>query len=232
MKGPWIFLLAACTALHLPAAETNVYDAEINREIPDDSAAGVISTIEVPEIPLEFVQYINVSVTLEISPGDTAFTGDLYAYLQHGDAIAVLMNRPGRTSTRQFGYDDNIAISLTFADDGQFGDIHNYRLTLNGDDFVPVTSPLGGRWQPDGRATDPDEVVESDPRTLTLSNFAGSDPSGDWTIYFSDLSSGGSYTLKEWSITIATIPEPSTWALLATGFAILLTARFKPRRRP
>jgi len=209
-------------------ADEIVYDKNVDTVVPDGSTSGVLSTIEVAE--LGTIDSLRITLNLEVPDGATGFTGDLYAYVQHGDRIAVLLNRPGRDSGRPSGYDDSVNLSVTFDDSAARGDIHGYRAALNGSHAIPLTFSLTGLWQPDGRIADPDSVLLSHARSAMLSEFTGEDSEGAWTIFVSDVSSGGQIRFTDWRLaaTFTPIPEPNlcmTAALLALGFAVRQTRR-------
>src|ERR1051326_3044652 len=94
--------------------------------------------------------------------------GDLYVYVTHGDNTAVLINRTGRRADNGLGYPDN-GFDVTFSDSAVNGDIHQYRLTLFGNQTTPVdqnfVNPLTGTWAPDGRTVSPSTVLDTDSRT-------------------------------------------------------------------
>jgi hypothetical protein len=53
------------------------------------------------------------------------------------------------------------------------------------------------------------------------SSFAGTSGDGTWALFVADLSGGGQSTLVSWGLTVVTVPEPQTWALLGGGLAML-----------
>jgi len=182
----------------------------VGAAIPDDQSSGIQSTRTITAVPASIT---GMTVTLSIDPvaGQSAFLGDLYAYLRHGDAIAILLNRPGRRADETAGYDDDQSLSVTFSDTGT--DIHTYRPV----DTTPLAGPLSGIYAPDGRLTDPDSVLVTDARSNGLDVFTGADPSGDWVLFVSDLSGGGAHEFVSWGMEIAAIevPEPQVWILAA-----------------
>ena len=209
LRQAWVWLAMAIT---LPA-NAGILISEtipVGTAIPDDSSSGVQSTHTVTAVPASIT---GLTVTLSIDPvaGQSAFLGDLYAYLRHGDAIAVLLNRPGRRLGETAGYDDDQSLSVTFSDVGT--DIHSYRTV----DTAPLVGALNGVYAPDGRLTDPDSVLVTDARSNGLSVFAGADPSGDWVLFISDLSGGGAHEFVSWGMemTATEVPEPQVWVLAA-----------------
>ena len=173
-----------------------------------------------------------VQVTLNITNG---YNGTLYAYLTDPNGqISILLNDAG-TGTNSalgytaFGYNDagfNIVLS-----DGA-NNVHDYQLggayNLNG------ANQLTGTWAPDGRNISP----QSDPGAFDtastaadLSVFDYLNPNGIWTLTVADVGSGGgsgTSTFVSWGLTVVTVPEPQTLALMAGGVGMLLALK---RRR-
>jgi len=208
-----LLFLSPCLA---PAAVV-VSSGPLNTLIPDDSNTGVVSSILFPDSLT--VDGIAVSLSIGVVDTDPGWLGDLYAYVRHDSGISVLLNRPGRDDTRVAGYSDDQGAQLTFSDDATDGDVHNYRLSLFGDESVALGAPLTGLWQPDGRAVDPGQVVSGDVPTAPLGLFRGEDASGSWTLFLADLSGGGQFRLDEWSVAVQSgaVPEPGV-----TGSVVLL----------
>lgn len=214
-------LLAASTTWAQPPPQ--IFTFSVQQPVQDGDLSGLADARELPAGPAP-VQ--SIAVTLHLTPlGDGGFLGDLYATLtHHADGYAVLLNRPGRTPERPFGYSDGGPVQITLTDAAP-ADIHHYRLTLLGDEVTPLAGPLTGLWQPDGRATDPLSVLGSDPRTATLVNFSGGVQEGLWTLFVADVSTGGEFRIEGWSLEITYIPEPGTAALLGLGFGLWLWRR-------
>jgi subtilisin-like proprotein convertase family protein len=199
--------------------------------IPDGDPSGVSDTIILTS---SITSITAVSVNLDLSAG---FNGDLYVYLRHGGALAVLLNRTGRTDTDASGYaDSGFAVVLA---DATGRDIHNYQSVQ-----APVPgSKLTGVWAPDARAADPDSVTETSGRSAYLSVFNGMPAAGEWTLFLADLSTGDASVLNHWSLRIegnqpGAVPDshqgmiPLQFAL--AGFLCLLHRRYRleiPRRR-
>jgi subtilisin-like proprotein convertase family protein len=157
----------------------------------------------------EITTITDISVTLDI---DGTWNGDLYVYLQHDSGIAILMNRVGRSSLNLFGTSD-AGFVVTLNDLGAFSDIHG--ATAGG-------GPVTGFFASDGRETDPDSVLDTDPRTALLTNFIGGDANGGWTLFVADMSGGNGHTLNSWSIEVTGVPEPGTSLLLLLSGSLLL----------
>jgi subtilisin-like proprotein convertase family protein len=212
-------LLGSAHAAH---AATIVQTDNANTDIPDGSTSGLARLITITGSS-ESVASVEISLQIEATPGEDAFLGDLYVYLSNGTDTSVLLNRPGRTSTALAGYGDNQSLNVTFSSTGS-GDIHNYRIVLNGNPSTPLGGPLTGTWLPDGRTTDPALVLDTDLPTALLDVFAGADASDDWVLYVADLSGGGEHRLVSWTLTLETVPEPSA-LLLTLGMLPLLARR-------
>ena len=204
-------LLLPVLSLASAHAAVLVTSGSLNALIPDDTDTGIVHSLVVAD---SFnVGAVRVSLNLSVAPGDYGWTGDLYAYLQHGSALSVLLNRPGRTdASTAAGYGDNQSIEVTFDNGAANGDIRLYRTTLLGSESSALAGPLTGAWQPDGRTTDPISVLLADPRDASLDQFNGLDSGGTWTLFVADLSGGGQFQLDSWSLElagIAPVPEPA-----------------------
>ena len=184
-------------ALSATASET------VNVRIPDGSPLGLASSLGIAS-PIERIT--NVTVTLNLSGG---FNGDFHAYLVHDSGYAILLNRVGRTLANPYGYSD-AGFDVTFDDAAPHGDIHDYRQTLFADPNAPLSGPLTNAWAPDGREAAPALVLDSTPRTATLSSFRGLDPEGRWTLFIADMDAVYSGTLVSWGLDIHGTNAPPT----------------------
>ena len=217
-------LLIGCPTVFGAIVENYTFSG-IGAGIPDGNPTGLSN---VQTISSSITDISAIAVSLDIS-GE--FNGDLYAYLQHDTEIFILLNRPGRTGANTFGYDGTagFGFDVTFDDTAVNGDIHDY-LSVTTPTFG---TPLTGTWQPDGRAVDPDVVVDTDPRTATLSAVTNLDANGEWTLFVADLSSGSENTLNSWGLEITGVPEPGTLAYMVIGGTLtLLGLRRRPLGRP
>lgn len=186
-----------------------------NGLVPDGNSAGWSDTRILSGLPAYGIS--DVVLSLSLSGG---WTGDLYAYLAHGTGFSVLLNRPGRTSADGFGYDDT-TLNIRLSDAAANGDIHLYQ----GVSGYGTLLGSAGTFAPDGRAVNPLGATDADPRTALLSQFAGSDPNGEWTLFVADLSRGGGQAaVQSWGLSIVSVPEPSALLLLAGGLTSLLWA--------
>ena len=215
---------AALLASPSLSAALVILNNTVNLSVPDDRSTGLVSQVNVADVGT--INSVTVDLRLSAAAGSQAYLGDLYAYLQHGTQISVLLNRPGRRVGESFGYDDNQSLNVTFADAG--ANIHSYRSTLSGNDTTPLVGPLTGNWQPDGRTADPAAVLTSQSPTAMLSLFNGLPSEGAWRLFVADLSGGAIHQLDSWGLTldITPVPEPSTWAAFAgVGLLSFVLAR-------
>lgn len=173
---------------------------------------------------------MSVSLNLSVPAGQTGWAGDLYAYVQHGPDLAVLLNRPGRTSGTPFGYGDSQSFTMSFTDGAANGDIHAYRSVATGSDTIALTGPLTGVGQADGRITDPLVVLGTDSRTALLGSFTGGSAAGDWTLFLADLSGGGRYQLDSWSLSVTAVPEPGALGIFTAAGLVAFTLWRRARK--
>lgn len=158
------------------------------------------------------------------------FNGDLFVTLanEYG-GFAVLLNRPGKLTSTGLGYGDN-GFTVSFSDSALNGDIHLYRQIL-GDPSLALSGPLTGEWQPDGRGTDPSNVLATDPRPNMLGSFIGTRADGEWRMFIADLSGGGLQQLSSWTLSVTIVPEPETYLTLGAGLVLLAGALRRRKQR-
>ena len=170
--------------------------------IPNNNPAGRSFMFEISD-PNTFIT--GVSVSFDITGG---YNGDLYAYLAHGSGFAVLLDRVGTGTgsepTFSFGY-GNTGFNVTLDDTGANGiqNYQDYSYTLNG------SGQLTGTWKP------------NDGSTSFGDTFHGMDPNGIWTLFFADRAGGDNATIMAFSVNIAAVPEPTTWAMVVFAAIIL-----------
>jgi subtilisin-like proprotein convertase family protein len=216
-----IFIVAALLFALVARAQTNfTYSSgTLNTAIPDANPVGITTTVTVPILPGVVT---NVSVNLNITGG---FNGDLYAYLAGPvGQFAVLLNRVGLSSGNAFGYFD-AGFNITLDSSG--ANVHNYQ----SGSYTITSGQLTGTWNADGRNISPlssGSVFDAASTAANLNLFNNTQANGTWTLFLADLSGGGQSTLVSWGLTIVTVPEPQTWAMLAGGATMLLALR---RRR-
>lgn len=214
-------LFAILFSASADAAVTIVQSSISSTIIPDYNFSGYTDTLTVTAgeggiPPLQNIYFItNITINLVFNDG---WNGDLFVYLVHNNNIAILLNRVGRdTGTPDGSASAGINITL---DDNAPANVHTQ---------APTSGPYTGVYSSDGRESDPDEVVNADPRTATLSDFVGDSPIGDWTIFVADLGLGSQSTLESWTMTITAIPEPGV-SLLLGAFASVAAFRRNRQR--
>jgi subtilisin-like proprotein convertase family protein len=184
----------------------------VSTTVPDNDDVGLTSTQTVSGNSITQIE--SITVTINLTGG---WNGDLYAHLVHDSGFSVLLNRPGRSLADPDGAGSS-GMVINF-EDAALSDIHT-AIPMSGGSF-------SGTFQPDGRTTDPYDVLDSDSRPAMLSSFTGLNANGNWTLFIADQSAGETSTLQSWSVTITGVPEPST--LLLSSLAIPMLLR---RRRP
>ncbi len=103
--------------------------------IPDYPGSGL--AFELNFTDADYPHITAVSVTFTTSGG---WNGDLYAYLSHGDGIAILLNRVGANSLGEDGYGTSGFNTITLSSDG-VGDIHT----------IAAPTSVDGPYEADGR---------------------------------------------------------------------------------
>ena len=217
MAAVLMYSASVTTAQTPPTTVTNTFN--VNKAIPPGSANGVSDTQVLDFHSQQLFSITDLQVTLNISGG---FSGDYYATLVHNGGFAVLLNRPGRTSSNPVGYTDT-NLNLTLSDSSP-NDIHTYQLVVN-----PGGGTLTGTWAPDGRNVDPANVVDTDNRTAFLSSFNTEDPDGQWTLLVASLDFGEQGQLVSWGLVVSAIPEPNSSALLIFGGVFVAMAGLRTR---
>jgi hypothetical protein len=162
-----------------------------NQTILDGNPSGIWNSISVSGLGNSLS---SVSVTLSVSGGNNS---GLYAYLTYNGTLAVLLNRPGVTSTTPFG---DTSAGLT--------------QTLTGTALYSGVSPLASYTS----FTTPGTSTALNDNSL----YGGMDPNGTWTLFFADVSAGGgNATLNGWSLDITAVPEPVNVAIIIFGVGFI-----------
>ena len=211
-----------------PATALTFVSQTVNQVVPDGDASGLLSSATVSGMS-GTISGLQVTLNLAGSGVDGGFNGDLYAYLRRPDGgFAVLLNRPGRRPGAEAGYGDS-GLHVTF-DESAAADIHNYRLTLNGNHTTPLAGDLTGHWQTDGRSVDPESTLDYSgaARTATLASFDGLGLNGTWDLHVFDLASGGEVTLESWALQLSMVPEPRMTAVVC-GFGLVAYGWYRRR---
>jgi len=210
----------ACTSAS--NAASTVLTQNVQQLIPDGSSSGMISSVTTTGLVGNIVS-VEVALHVAAASASEAFLGDLYVYLTNGTDIAILLNRPGRTTVSPWGYDDNQTLNVSFTNTATL-DIHNYRHEA-GVLQAPLSAPLTGVWLADGRNIDPASVLDTDTPDSRLNVFNGTSANKTWTLFAADLSTGAQHQLESWSLTITVVPEPSSLLLSFCGLGLLLRRR-------
>jgi len=223
---PFSFLLVFCFCLSASRVQAdvgppNTFSFSWNsgfqngNVVPDASASGWGDTRTLSALPGPI---LDVNVTLSLANG---FNGDLYGYLMHDNVLVVLLNRIGVSSGNSFGF-GNGGMTVTL-DDAAAVDIHS---------VGSLTGPgISGTFQPDGRNISPlsspalFDLAARQNNGSPLALLNGLDPSGDWTLYLADFSSGYQTTVTSWGLQLVVVPEPGTLSLLAVGGILALLRR-------
>ena len=218
MKTMKLAILAVAASalffINVASAQTS-FTNTLNQNIPDGSPVGLVSSTTVSGLTYNLA---SMSINLDITGG---FDGNLYAYLLGPNGqMAVLFNRVGISSTNAFGY-GNAGFNITLTNGAP--DIH---FNQSGG-----SAQLTGIWSPGGRNIAPNSPGSAfDPAGVyglnAFSVFDNIDPNGQWTLFIADLANGGGQSVfVDWSLTIVTVPEPQTWALIIGGAGALLALR-------
>lgn len=192
----------------------------VDTAIPDNDASGLASSITISS-ELDTISSLTVSLKISgVSSSSLAFGGDLYCSLQNEDGgFTVLLNRVGKTSSDDWGYDMN-GFDVTFSIDGS--DIHA------AEDHSPSYDSAGrltGSWDVDGRTVDPADVVDTNTRSALLSSFTDTNPNGTWTLFVADTSENGTAKLDSWGVNIQAVPEPAMMTLIGLAGGLTLFIR-------
>jgi hypothetical protein len=223
-------LLLGLTISELSAQVFLVSSPQLDMEIPDGQLSGINHQLNIDALPGETSYEVRVRLQIEGADIDGAFNGDFYATISHGNQKAVLLNRPGRSTTQPAGYPDS-GLNLTFADRAE-QDIHLYGELIELDPGQPLT----GLWQPDGRDINPNSVLDTSPRTALLEQFAGLNPDGQWTLFLADTEFGGNARLARWDLEFVPVPEPESatvcGALICVAWRLISRLPTKRLRNP
>lgn len=229
-----ILVLCALVIIGAPvshAALTIIQMGEsgLAQAIPDYQDSGISRVLSITGYESQKPYTVTASIRID-AIGNGAYNGDYYAYLKHdtadglSSAVAVLLNRPGKSPFNPSGY-ENSGMDISFAD-AAATDIHLYQPAANSSGDL-TANYLRGTWQPDARNVNPYSVVAGDSRTLFLDSLGLYDPNGTWTLFVADVERGATGMLVSWSVTLTPTPEPNSVSLILVG----LGAMWLHRRR-
>jgi len=167
--------------------------------IPDNSPAGVSSSINVGEVG----NLVSVKVTLK---GLThTWVGDLIVTLQNSNGTATLFHRTGSTTTTGVGDSSNLNGDYTFSDTGPYSPQATgsfwTEAAAGGDTYVMRS----GTYYASGAL--------SGAQVLMFNSLQGN-VNGTWTLKISDNAGADLGSLGAWNVQIEYIPAPGALALL------------------
>jgi subtilisin-like proprotein convertase family protein len=206
------------------------FSSSSSQTIPDNDPSGVAYGINFTTAGLHIS---DVSVTFTTTGGRN---GDLYAYLSHDTSgTLILLNRVGvangtsGSTLYNYGYSWGGFNNITLSDSASgLGNIHNY-----GGSTLSSLPPDNGTYKADGQTASfsPPTGFSAGGGSATFANtFGGSDPYGNWTLFFADLSGGSVSTLTGWSLDITAVPEPVNVALGVFAGVLVAFALVRSRR--
>lgn len=201
MNSPRTLLVALLLAGASAEAALSSYtfgNLDGSHAITDGNPAGGVSSI----INVSGMRPIvtGVNVIINVTGG---YNGDLYAYLSYNGITVTLLNRVGTgaggepTATWGFATAGFNNVRLSHTGGGGGGAIHD------------TVSPVA--FSPGGTSYTPDIGGGS-----SLAAFTGSNPNGNWTLFFADMAGGGGSspsTLVSWGLEVTAVPEPVNVAL-------------------
>ena len=174
---------------------TTTTNFTVQAMVPDADPSGLAS---VQTISTPITNLTGLKVALKVN---STWSGDLYCFLAHGTNHSVLLNRLGRSSTNDLGYND-MNLDVAFDDSATNGDIHVYRLQLTGNEATPIQGPLTNAWVPDARVESPATVVDTHIPSAFLGSFLGADPNGEWVLFVADMEAGDFQFVDSWGLEI------------------------------
>ena len=213
-----VLIIAAVLGCSLAAQAGLIIDQTVNTAIPDGDLSVIGTQVTVSG---QSGTIGDITIGLDISG---SYNGDLYAYVEHDNQIAILLNRVGTTTTDNLGYSDS-GLNVIFQNGAP--NIHTYQQNPG---YTGGT--LTGTWGADGRAVSPLLVNGTEPVTETLSSFLGADANGAWTLFVADANGGDLNNLVSWSVNVSMVPESGWFGAGAVVVSLLVTIRsVRPRKQ-
>ncbi len=186
--------------LHQAGATLISTHTSVGQTVTDNNASGIVSTFFNSSTSISSITNVRVNITMT-----GGFNGDLYAYLTHEGATAILLNRIGTTGSGTFGSSQD-GMNVWFQDGVGAANVHTNVGNLG----------VGSTYGSDGRYASPTDLtaVNNASATRTLSGFNGQQAFGTWTLFVADLSGGAVSTLSSWDLEVSGVPEPVNVALM------------------
>jgi len=165
--------------------------------IPDDNPEGLRRTILLPDISPRDIK--GVVVRLDLS---YPWVGDVTATLSHVGfqplTTVGLINRPGHGGPGTSGDGSILEGEYFFNDWTAFPTIAQAAALVGDGELVAP-----GTYGVDGPGS--------------LQDFRGHWPLGEWTLHLTDGAAGNVGTLRNWSLTLFTVPAPGAWMIVLVG---------------
>lgn len=178
------------------AASADTYGPLAVGNIPDNTPAGISSTINVGDT------FEVGAVRVTLSNFSHTWSGDIFAGLSHNGTSVNFIARPGVGPGSTVGDSSNFGGNYVF-EDGATDFAAILLNPANGTSFVLPSGTYGGM--------------------NSLAAFSGHNASGDWTLNVSDNAGLDLGSVGAWSLELIPVPAPSTAAFL--GLAGLAAAR-------
>ncbi len=205
--------LAACLTLSASsAALAGIYTTTSGGAVPDNTPAGVSSSIIVGDLGL-----VNSFDSITINGLNHTWIGDLVITLSHGTTTIDILDKVGSNTATAVGDSSDLR--------------GNYRFILGGADFTAAAAVGTSAYLvPDNvsYAPVPNPLGASAANGL-LSNFIGLAVAGTWTLNISDRADLDTGSFTGWSFSTTNsqgqVPVPGSFALLGLGLVGLLRKR-------
>ena len=195
-----ILATSAILAMSASALAGSTYGPGPGGNIPDNNAAGIMTSIMVPD------SFTITDVNATVRGLTHTWAGDISITLTHNATTATLVNRIGRNASG-FGDSSDLGGDYTF-DSESVNDIWAAAAATTG----PVPA---GTYYTSG--------ANSAANNNALAVFNGMDAAGEWKIMITDHAGGDTGSFGGWTLDI--VPEPTSLSLLALGGLALIRRR-------